>query len=472
MPIMGESNISRPNPEHVRVAAQQFERARQAMNSGNYDYSIELLRTCCKLDPGNLVYRKALRRTQKAKYGNNLRGSLMSWLTTSLPRAQLEKAKRAGDHLKVLELGEIILTADPWSVGTQIDMAHAAEALGWDEMAVWMLEQARQKDPRDARVNRALAELYERCGNFAQAMVLWGLVSKVNPHDLEAARKHKDLAAQHTIALGNYGEAAQAGGAVLGRETPVPTETTARDAPQRAVEGLKEKIAQDPTNPGHYLQLSTALLKAGKLDEARQCLEQGLAATGHHFELQLALGELEIEPFRTNLGMVQAKLASDPNNTQLLKLQAQLEQEINRREMDLFRQKADRYPTESTYRLELGIRLFRAGRVDEAIQELQTARKDPRARLRAHVYLGHCFRDRRNWVLARKNYSEALHAASTGDEEIRKELLFELARLAVEEGDWRTAVELGNELADLDFGYRNIGKLLDQWQNQLEKTTT
>lgn len=471
---MGERNISRPSPhpEHVRVAAQQFERARQAMNAGNHDYSIELLRSCCQLDPSNLVYRQALRRTQKAKYKNNLRGSPMSWLTTSIPRAKLERAKRAGDHLKVLEYGEIILSADPWSTGTQIDMAHAAEALGWTEMAVWMLEQARQKDPRDARVNRALAELYERCGNFSQAMLLWGMVWKVNPTDLEAARKYKDLAAQHTIVAGNYTEAAQGGGR-LSLETPIPTETaTPRDSHQRTVETLQEKIAQDPTHPGHYLQLASVLAKVGKLDEARRCLDEGLAATGRHFELQLALTELEIEPFRTNLRMVDGKLASDPNNTQLLKLKSQLEQEINRREMDLFRQKADRFPTDMTYRLELGIRLFRAGLLDEAIQELQAARKDPRCRLRAQVHLGHCFRDRKNWVLARKNYSEALQATSSGEEEIRKEILYEMAHLAVEEGDWRTAVELGNELADLDFGYRNIGKLLDDWQSQLEKATT
>ena len=69
-------------PEHRRVAAGQFERANQVVATGNFDYGIRLLLSCCKLDPSNLIYRQALRRTEKAKYRNNLRGSLFASLTS------------------------------------------------------------------------------------------------------------------------------------------------------------------------------------------------------------------------------------------------------------------------------------------------------------------------------------------------------------------------------------------------------
>ncbi len=82
------------NPEHRRVAAGQFERANQVVATGHYDYGIRLLLSCCKLDPGNLLYRQALRRTEKAKYRNNLRGSLFAWLTTWPIRARLKAALR------------------------------------------------------------------------------------------------------------------------------------------------------------------------------------------------------------------------------------------------------------------------------------------------------------------------------------------------------------------------------------------
>ena len=53
--------------EHRRVAAERFDRANQVVTSGEFDYGIQLLLTCCKLDPTNMLFRQTLRRTQKAK---------------------------------------------------------------------------------------------------------------------------------------------------------------------------------------------------------------------------------------------------------------------------------------------------------------------------------------------------------------------------------------------------------------------
>src|SRR5947209_12109536 len=97
------------NPEHHRVATAQFERANQVSATGNYDYGIRLLLSCCKLDPANLIFRQALRRTEKTKYTNNMRGSLLAWLTTSGTRARLKTAKQTRDYVKVLEHAEQVL---------------------------------------------------------------------------------------------------------------------------------------------------------------------------------------------------------------------------------------------------------------------------------------------------------------------------------------------------------------------------
>src|SRR4029077_14213716 len=140
--------------ESRRIAAERFDRANQVSASGNFDYAIQLLLTCCKLDPANFLFRQTLRRTQKAKYKNNLRGSRLAFLTTIRLRARLKGAKRAREYLKVLEAGELILSKNPWDVGAQMDMAEAADALGLIDHAVFFLDQARQKSPKDATLNR------------------------------------------------------------------------------------------------------------------------------------------------------------------------------------------------------------------------------------------------------------------------------------------------------------------------------
>ena len=50
----------------------------------------------------------------------------------------------------------------------------------------------------------------------------------------------------------------------------------------------------------------------------------------------------------------------------------------------------------------------------------------------------------------------------------RKELLYQLASGCAENGDLPRAVDLGHELANLDFNFKNIGKLLDEWNDRMQ----
>src|SRR5207245_3190544 len=96
---MADNNLlPRLSHEQRRVAAGQFERANQVITTGNHDYGIQLLLTCCKLDPGSLIYRQALRKTEKVKYNNNLRGSRLAFLTTSTTKTKLRAAKASRDY--------------------------------------------------------------------------------------------------------------------------------------------------------------------------------------------------------------------------------------------------------------------------------------------------------------------------------------------------------------------------------------
>jgi hypothetical protein len=87
------------------------------------------------------------------------------------------------------------------------------------------------------------------------------------------------------------------------------------------------------------------------------------------------------------------------------------------------------------------------------------------------MYLGYCFKTRHNWRLAQRNFEEALENLPPGEEATRKELLFQLAHGSAEAGDLSRALELGYELANLDFGFRDIGRLVDEWQTRLQKVS-
>jgi tetratricopeptide (TPR) repeat protein len=374
-----------------------------------------------------------------------------------------------------------------------MDMAEAADGLGLIDLAIWILEQARQRDGQEPTLNRALARLYEKRGSFSQAIALWELVRQAEPQDAEAQHKGKDLAANETITRGRYEKTIQKldfaakippeqdteNGALEAKATELEPRTIDRVARESAP--LLAKIAQGPTEPLPYLQLAAVYTRAGRYDEARDALTNGLGPTGQHFQLRIELMELDLEPFRRNLAITEQKLGEIPPTTdaedaegfeqehELRRIRLRLLKEINARELELFRLKADRYPNDMSHRVELGLRLLRAGQVDEAIAELQQARKDMRHQWRALMYLGFSFKSRQNWRLAQRNFEEALDHIPTTEENHRKEILYQLATGHAEAGELKAAVDAAHELANLDFSYREIGRLLDEWQEQLQK---
>ena len=191
--------------EHQQAAARQFERGEEARKNGNYEYAVQLLLSCTKFNPVSIAYRRALREASKAAARQRRLGSWLSSLTTLTTRARVQSAKRAGQYRKVLEEGEEVLVRHPSDVKTQMAMAEAAEQLGLERLASWMLEEIRQQDPHYLPAHRALANLYEKQKQYSDAIAVWELVRKVAPHDGEAARKIQDLAASDTIARGGYG---------------------------------------------------------------------------------------------------------------------------------------------------------------------------------------------------------------------------------------------------------------------------
>jgi tetratricopeptide (TPR) repeat protein len=457
-----------PSSEHRKIAAERFEHARRAVTSGNHDYAVQLLLTCCKLDPANLIYRQELRRNQKARHKNNLRGGFFAFLTTRKPKAQMKWAKRGRDYLRVLEHGEQVLARNPWDTGTQLDMAAAADALGLIDIAIFILTQAREKDAKDATLNRALARLLEKRGNFTEAIKLWELVRQKAPGDAEATHKAKDLAASETIQRGNYDQAGLSDSSAM-RAALQAQATAATDRAGREVDVLKAKIDADPTAAGPYLQLAALHRRQHRPEQALEVLQKGVAPTGRDFQIQVEVAEMELDPFRKNLSLTDEQLKAEPDDPELRKVRVRLLKEINAREMELLRLKSDRQPGDLNLRLDLGVRLLRAGKTEEAIGELQQVRKDPRLLGKAAMYLGFCFKSKSNWRLAERNFREAIKNLPPTEDASRKEVMFQLATGTAEAGDLSQAVDLGHELANQDYLYRDIGRLLDEWQTKLQK---
>jgi serine/threonine protein kinase len=189
--------------EQVQAAAAQFERAQQAAAKGHLDYALDLLLSCCKLDPLTTAFRQRLRDIGRRIESRKASG-LGGWFSALSLRGKFRAARKARDVRKALEYGEELLLRNPVDMKTHVEMAEAADQAGLGRLAAWLLEQSRVQDPEYAPALRALALLYERLKDFHQAIAAWEALKKLQPHDGEAARKVQHLSANYTMSRGRF----------------------------------------------------------------------------------------------------------------------------------------------------------------------------------------------------------------------------------------------------------------------------
>jgi tetratricopeptide (TPR) repeat protein len=392
-------------------------------------------------------------------------------------RTGLRAAKAKKDYYHALECCEDILSENPWDASALLDMAGVFEHLGLMEIAVWSAEGAMERDPADPTVNRALAGLYEKAGQFLKAINCWERVRKAKPADQEADRKMKDLAASATINRGGYERADSFHQAVADKaktqgildERKGGAESAEMRAQQQTAD-VQQRIQDTPTEPSNYLQLSQTLRRQGKLDDASALLQQALQATGGHADLQDALSEIEMERARAELAIAKKRAAANPNDADAQKLVQDLTRTCADSELREYQRRSERNPLDLNLRTELGVRLAKAGLYDQAIVELQKARGCSERRVEILTCIGRSFQAKRNLRMAKKHYEDALAALNANDQDNFKELHYVLGRVAEEMGDKENAVQHYEELAGLDYSFRDVGQRLDTLSTRPDAT--
>jgi tetratricopeptide (TPR) repeat protein len=139
-----------------------------------------------------------------------------------------------------------------------------------------------------------------------------------------------------------------------------------------------------------------------------------------------------------------------------------IEAEIVKREVELYQFRTEMDPDNAEAFFELGHRLRRLGRIDDAIRALQKARSDPRHQWEALLWLGVAFWQKKNYSLADKNLADALDALPPNDETAKKKVLYYRGCVAQEQGNTDDAIGYFNDIAAIDYGYKDVAKRLDE----------
>jgi tetratricopeptide (TPR) repeat protein len=449
------------SPEKRRIFQMCFERGSKAAAQGQFDYATDMFTQCIQGDPGNRIYVSNFLGNLQKKYNNNKTGGKLSGMRSATTKGAIKKAEMQKDWLSVLKNGAEVLKLNPWDTSTLVSMAAACDALGFDDCQVAYLQAALDFDIKDVEINRLMGRTLERQGQFDKSSTCWQrvLVGK-GGKDEEAQRAIANLAVKKTIKEGGYESAESSTDAMVDKEQQSfrRGETGPQITPEQK---LEKAISKNPTDLPTYIELADLHLRNERFEQAEAVFAKALEVSGGDMNIRERLEDTQLRRAREQLAQAE-KRAQAEGTDEAKSLVKRLKTELNNKELEIYRSRMDRYPTNLALKFEVAERLKRGKLYKEAIPLFQKALADPRRKGAVMLSLGECFHHIEQFRLAMSNYEQAVQEIPARDEDLKKLALYRAGKLAYGLKDLDTAEKYLTELAGLDFGYEDVSEWLDK----------
>ena len=442
---------------------EMFDKGVAALQKNNLDYAVTLLFQVLKNEPGFYECREALRAAQHRRTGNRGGGLFKKFLGSASSLTRGKMALRS-NPLDAIVVAEEALNEDPSNMDAHELLAEAALLSRLPKTALLSLEVAFKANPANRKLAEKLADAHNQLGNRARAEKILRDLLSTDPHDPGLNEKLKNLLATRTMAEGGYQQVVDGTGSyrdlLRDKEQSRSLEMENRevkdvDVAARLIGEQEAKLAADPDNPRILRSLAELSLKKGDIAAAIGWYERILAVTG--------LNDPQIlQQIRD------ARLAHLDNEEKSLDRNAadhatRLGELRTRRDAFLLedaRRRAEANPTDLLVRFELGELHFRAGRIGEAISDLQKAQNNPTRRIAAMNLLARAFATRGMNDLAARKLEEALKEKLIFDDEA-KDLRYELGVVLEKAGRPAEAIDQFKLIYEQDSGYRDVMARVD-----------
>ena len=450
---------------------EQYRKARQAFDRNNLDYAITLLENILRQAPSCYEAREMLRATQIRRHAGR-KGFLSKMLgaagnSSALARAQLLLRSKPEEAMAVCES---ILSGNPDHVSAHRSLAQAAMACEFHHTAVLSLEVAHRHHPGDRHIVFDLCQALFGIGKAARAETLLQELAARHPRDPEIIQAFKDASARRSLSEGGYQNLGEDGGtyrdiirdrdqAARLQEEEKLVQTT--DSLQQRIDSCRARLEGAPENLSLVRELADLHRKRGDIQQAIHLFRQlTRSERGSDPEIWRTLANLQSDAFAAR------EEAIDPADED-----CQEKREAIAREREVFRLEnaramAERFPTDTALRFELGERLFEAGEISAAIKELQKAQKNAHLKHRARRLLAGCFSGRGMLDLAERTLKTSLAEKQEMDEE-RKELLYDLGTVQERSGRMEEAIEQFKSIYEVDIDFRDVGEKVDRYYENL-----
>ena len=444
-----------------------------AIELRNFGYAISLLQAILRQEPQFLTGRQLLRRAEVTKRKSAKKGFFnISTASIAVMKAHREIKK---DPKHAVEMLEKVLEEEPYNRQANLVLKEAAVAAGWPEIGVFALRTLLEENPRDVKVLHELGRLHHELGEHEQEVVIYNQITAINPLDAEALRLGKNASARASMRSGGWTQAESYRDLIKDKEVAISLEQQSRM--QLTGESLDQQIAE--TYARHQAEPANVDLakRLGALNENKEDFE---AAVGwYQYAVDLTKGgdpglirkvsDLKIKGLEREIAGHEEFLSTHEADHELyvtrsdaLKVAKKKRAEIL---LDDARKRLERNPTDLQLRFELGEHLANAGHFREALPELQRARQNPNARLKAMNLLGRCYGELGMLDLAMKQLEEASKEILSMDA-MKKEIVYNLGLVYERLGEGAKSLTCMKQIYEADYGYKDVATRVESSYQQ------
>lgn len=436
------------------------------MSLGQHDYACDMFVECVKGDPGNIIYLQSFLANLRRKYGEKKRKSFFSMFSSRASKTALQMAELSKNWKNALESCLALLKANPWNSAAFFSAGRACLELGYKESGLAYLKHSIEASPNDLETNRVAARVLADLKKFDDAIVCWARILKLKPNDTEAEKAIGDLTIEKTIHRGGY-EGAESSREVkkggMGVFSGKAGDSETEDVLGRQLtfeEQIERRLKKNPQDVGAYVELGEYHFQAEHFAKSVAAYQKALELNPNHQGSQELLLESERRQLLTELTQLKAEF--EKKKTVELKQAFYAKKELyDRKNLEVAQFRIVLEPGNTVHHFELGTIYYKQGLYKEAIGEYQLAKMDKIKRGEALLALGQCFQQIKQYKLALTHFQQAVQEISEQGES-RKKALYLTAKLALGLKEYEKADEYANQLAAIDFSYKDVGELLDK----------
>ncbi len=444
-----------------------------AIELRNFGYAISLLQGILKQEPEFLTGRQLLRRTEVTKS----KSAKKSFFNISIAPIAVMKAQREikKDPKHAVEMLEKVLEEEPYQRQANLVLKEAAVAAGWPEIGVFALRTLLEANPRDLKVLHELGRLYHELGENDREVEIYNQITEINPLDAEALRLGKNASAHASIKSGGWTQAESYRDLIKDKEVAISLEQQSRM--KLTGESLDQQIAE--THARHRVEPANIDLarRLGALNEQKEDFEAAIG--GYQYAADLTKGadaglarkvsDLKIQCLGREITGREEFLSTHAADHELYAKKSDELQVAKKKRAEILledaRKRLERNPTDLQLRFELGEHLVNAGYFREAVAELQRARQNPNARLKAMNLLGCCYSELGMLDLAMKQLEEASKEILSMDA-IKKEIVYNLGLAYERMGDKEKSLNCMKQIYEADYGYKDVATRVESSYKQ------